>query len=139
VQAGTVLTLLALMVLTLIVSWLALLAYVWLGRPDEGSAREGVRLLPDVVRLVRRLATDPSSARGARVRLWLLLAYLAFPLDLVPDFVPVIGYADDVVIVAAVLRSVVRGAGPEAIRRNWPGTEAGLAALWRVARLPGTP
>jgi uncharacterized membrane protein YkvA (DUF1232 family) len=123
----------------LLVSWLALIAVLWFARPNDRSAREGIRLLPDVVRLVRRLATDPSTARGVRIRLWLLLAYLAFPIDLVPDIVPVIGYADDVVIVALVLRSVVRRAGPDGIRRHWPGSEAGLATLWRVARLPGSP
>jgi len=125
--------------IALLVSWLALLAYVWFGRPDDRSAREGVRLLPDVVRLVRRLAADRSLRRGIRVRLGLLLAYLAFPIDLVPDFVPVLGYADDVVIVAAVLRSVIRRAGAEAVRRHWPGTPDGLETLWRIARLPGTP
>jgi len=123
----------------LLLSWLVLLAYLWLARPDERSVREGIRLLPDVARLLKRLATDRTLDRGVRARLWLLLAYLAFPIDLVPDFVPVIGYADDVVIVAAVLRSVVRRAGPEAVRRHWPGTRDGLEALWRVARLPGTP
>jgi len=123
----------------LLVSWLVLLVYVWIRRPSAGSAVQGVRLLPDVLRLARRLARDPAASRGVRIRLWMLLAYLAFPVDLVPDFVPVIGYADDVVIVAAVLRSVVRSAGPEAIRRNWPGTPEGLEALWHVARLPGTP
>lgn len=123
----------------LLVSWLVLIAVMWFARPDEHSARDGMRLLPDVVRLVRRLAADRSAGRSARIRLWLLLAYLAFPFDLVPDLIPVIGYADDVVIVAAVLRSVVRRAGPEAIRRNWPGTRAGLETLWRVARLPEAP
>jgi uncharacterized membrane protein YkvA (DUF1232 family) len=65
--------------------------------------------------------------------------YLASPVDLVPDFLPIIGYADDVVIVAATLRSVVRRAGSDAIRRHWPGTPEGLAALWRLAGLPGEP
>jgi hypothetical protein len=73
-----------------------------------------------------------------RGRLWLLFAYLALPFDLIPDFIPVIGYADDAIIVAAVLRSVVRRAGPDAVRRHWPGTPDGLAALWRAARLPGS-
>jgi uncharacterized membrane protein YkvA (DUF1232 family) len=122
-----------------VVSWLVLFGLIWLGRPDERSAREGVRLLPDVLRLVRRLASDPTSSRGTRIRLFLLLAYLTFPVDLVPDFIPVIGYADDVVIVAAVLRSIVRTSGSRAIRLHWPGTEEGLTTLWRVARLPGTP
>ncbi len=73
------------------------------------------------------------------MRLWLLFTYLAIPVDLVPDFIPVIGYADDAIIVAWVLRSVVRRAGPEAVRRHLPGTEDGLAVLWRVAGLPGEP
>jgi uncharacterized membrane protein YkvA (DUF1232 family) len=123
----------------LLVSWLVLIVAVWLAKPDASSAREGVRLLPDVVRLVKRLAADRTLGRGVRAPLWLLLAYLASPIDLVPDFVPVIGYADDVVIVAAVLRSVVRRAGPEAVRRHWPGTPEGLEALWRISRLPGQP
>jgi uncharacterized membrane protein YkvA (DUF1232 family) len=48
----------------------------------------------------------------------------------------VLGYADDALLVALVLRSVVRRAGPEAVSRNWPGTPEGLAALRRLARLP---
>lgn len=76
---------------------------------------------------------------GVRVRLWLLFLYLAMPIDLIPDFIPVIGYADDAIIVAAVLRSVVRKAGPDAIRRNWPGTPHGLATVWRLAGLQGAP
>ncbi|MGY1727442.1 YkvA family protein [Geodermatophilus sp. SYSU D01062] len=121
----------------LLLCWLALVAALWVARPDELRARELVRLLPDVLRLVRRLAADRSLPRGVRVRLWLLLGYLALPLDLVPDVIPVIGYADDAVAVALVLRSVVRRAGADAVSRHWPGTDAGLAAVRRVARLPG--
>lgn len=54
-------------------------------------------------------------------------------MDLVPDFVPVIGYADDAVVVALALRSVVRAAGPEALDRHWTGTEQGLLAIKRLA------
>jgi len=123
----------------LLVSWLALVLFVLVTRPERGRLAEGLRLLPDTVRLLRRVAADRSVRRGVRVRLWLLFAYLASPIDLVPDFVPVIGYADDVVVVAATLRSVVRSAGPDVVRRHWPGTTEGLVALWRLARLPGDP
>ena len=71
-----------------------------------------------------------------RARLVLLLAYLASPIDLVPDFVPVLGYADDAVVVAVVLRGVVRRAGVEAVRSHWPGTDDGFAALSRLTGLP---
>ncbi|HEU4355338.1 MAG TPA: DUF1232 domain-containing protein [Actinomycetota bacterium] len=123
----------------LIVAWLVLVAYLLVHRPAEGAAREAVRLLPDTVRLIRRIAGDRGLPRGLRARLWLLLAYLAFPIDLVPDFLPVVGYADDIVIVGVALRSVVRRAGPDAVRRHWPGTDVGLRALWSAAGLPGAP
>lgn len=69
---------------------------------------QAARLLPDVVRLLARLARDPALPRGVRIRPWLLLGYLASPVDLVPDLIPIIGYADDavIVVVVAVLRSV---------------------------------
>jgi uncharacterized membrane protein YkvA (DUF1232 family) len=121
----------------LLLAWAALVVALVLARPPGGATlAEAVRLLPDVLRLVRRLAADPALPRGARVRLWLLLGYLACPIDLVPDFVPVIGYADDAIAVAAVLRSVARRAGPDALARHWPGTRAGLAAVGRLAGLP---
>jgi hypothetical protein len=71
--------------------------------------------------------------------LWLLLAYLAVPLDLVPDFIPVLGHADEAIVVAATLRSVVRHAGSEALDRHWPGTDDGLAAVRRRAGPDRTP
>lgn len=116
----------------LVVLWLALLAALWIAMPDEIRLREAMRLLPDVIRLLRRLATDRALPRGVRVRLVLLLAYLATPVDLVPDVIPVLGHADDAVVVALVLRSVVRAAGDEALDRHWPGTPEGLAAVRRL-------
>ncbi|PWI10208.1 hypothetical protein DIZ27_14200, partial [Streptomyces sp. NWU339] len=99
---------------------------------------EAIRLLPDLLRLIPRLARDRTLPRGVRVRLWLLLAYLAMPIDLVPDFIPVLGYADDAIVVAAVLRSVVRHAGADALARHWPGTDDGLIAVRRLTGLPAT-
>ncbi|WP_411374485.1 YkvA family protein [Arthrobacter sp. MPF02] len=55
------------------------------------------------------------------------------PIDLVPDFVPVVGYADDAVIVALVLRSVIKRAGAGAVARHWPGSAAGLDAILKAA------
>lgn len=120
----------------LVLLWAALLVVLWRARPDETGLKEALRLLPDVIRLLARLARDRSLPRGLRVRLWLLLGYLALPVDLVPDVVPVIGYADDAVVVALALRSVTRRAGPEALERHWPGSPAGLAAVRRLAGLP---
>lgn len=119
--------------------WAALLIALWCVKPDELGLRNALRLLPDVVRLVKRLAADPRMPHGVRVRLALLLAYLALPIDLVPDFIPVLGYADDAIIVAAVLRSVVRRAGQDAVRRHWPGTDEGYAVLARLTGIDRAP
>lgn len=120
----------------LLVVYAALLALLWRyarRHPETVSLRDALRLLPDLLRLVRRLAADRALPRGVRVRLVLLLVYLAMPFDLVPDVVPVLGYADDAVVVALVLRSVVRRAGPGALQRHWPGSPEGLAVLLRLA------
>jgi uncharacterized membrane protein YkvA (DUF1232 family) len=119
--------------------WLAMLAVLWRVRPDGMTTSAALRLLPDLVRLVRRLAADRALPRGVRVRLWLLLAYLLMPIDLVPDFVPVLGYADDAVVVALALRSVVRRAGAEALTRQWPGDPAGLEVVSRLAGVRPAP
>ncbi len=104
-------------------------------RPRGGLLREALRILPDVLRLVRRLAGDKSLPRRVRVRLGLLLVYLASPIDLIPDFVPVLGYADDAINCPAVLRGVVGRAGLDAVRGHWPGTDEGFAALTRLTGL----
>jgi uncharacterized membrane protein YkvA (DUF1232 family) len=120
------------------VLWILLVATFYvLGRrhDDPGRLRDALRLLPDVVRLLRRLAADSSLPRGVRVRIVLVGLYLALPVDLVPDFIPVVGFADDVVVVILVLRSVTRRAGPEALERHWPGTPEGLRTVRTLAGL----
>ena len=121
----------------LLLAWLALVIALVILRPRGGLLREALRVLPDVLRLVRRLAADKTLPRGVRIRLGLLLAYLALPIDLIPDFIPVLGYADDAIIVTAVLRSVVRRAGIDAVRAHWPGTDDGFTALARLTGITG--
>jgi len=127
------------LVVALAAAYAALVVALLVARPETGALREALRLLPDLLRLVRRLAGDRSLPRRVRLRLWLLLAYLAMPIDVVPDFVPLIGYADDAILVALVLRSVVRAAGPGRLAQHWPGTDDGLAAVSRLAGLPAVP
>jgi uncharacterized membrane protein YkvA (DUF1232 family) len=115
--------------------WGTLVFALLVARPRGGLLAEAIRLVPDTLVLLKRLATDARLGRGVRTRVWLLLAYLAMPFDLVPDFIPVVGYADDAIAVAIVLRGIVRRAGLEAVRRHWPGTEDGFSALCRAFRL----
>jgi uncharacterized membrane protein YkvA (DUF1232 family) len=119
----------------LLVSWLALVVALLLIRPKGNVLRESLRILPDLIRLLKDLATDRTSPKTVRIRLGLLMAYLAFPIDLIPDFIPVLGYADDAIIVVAVLRSVVRRVGIDQVRAQWTGTDDGFNALCRAAGL----
>lgn len=97
-----------------------------------------LRLAPDVVRLLKRLASDKSPPVGVRIWLGVLLVYLISPIDLIPDFIPVLGWADDAMVVAIALRFATRRAGRDAIARRWPGTPAGLTAVLRLAGLPSS-
>ncbi|KHO20425.1 hypothetical protein QQ44_28380 [Mycolicibacterium setense] len=119
----------------LLLSWLVLVVALFLVRPRGNLLSEALRILPDLLRLIPRLAKDRSLPRAVRVRLALLVVYLALPIDLIPDFIPVLGYADDAIIVTLVLRSVVHRAGLDAVRAHWPGSDDGFDALVRLAGL----
>jgi uncharacterized membrane protein YkvA (DUF1232 family) len=105
-----------------------------LGRGAE--ARGMARFVPDCVVLFRRLLSDPRLPRGRKLLLLWLVAYLAMPIDLVPDFIPVAGQLDDAILVAVVLRTVLRGAGVDLVREQWPGPDASLHAILRLAGRP---
>lgn len=103
--------------------------------PQRATLVDLLRLVPDVVRLLKRLASDRSTPTAARIWLALLLVYLLSPIDLIPDFVPVLGFADDAIVVAIALRIATRSAGSAAVERHWPGTAEGLTAILRLAGL----
>ncbi len=116
----------------IVLAWLILVAAIWLARPDNLGVGDMIRLLPDLLRLFKRVATDRAVPWMVRIELMLLLGYLVSPIDLIPDFIPVIGFLDDAVVVAIMLRIVVRTAGPQMLLKHWPGTPQGLRALCRV-------
>jgi uncharacterized membrane protein YkvA (DUF1232 family) len=124
--------------------WLALalgiIALVWLvfvvalliiGRREEARALAG--FIPDCIVLVSRLMTDERVPRRRKLLLAALLGYLALPVDLVPDFIPVAGQLDDVLVVALVLRRFLRSGGDQLVREHWPGPEQSLRLVLRVA------
>jgi uncharacterized membrane protein YkvA (DUF1232 family) len=109
----------------------AVLALVALGRRTEARALAG--FIPDCVVLVQRLLADPRVPRRRKALLALLVGYLLMPFDLVPDFIPVAGQLDDAIIVALVLRAVLRAGGRELLREHWPGPAASLNVITRLA------
>jgi uncharacterized membrane protein YkvA (DUF1232 family) len=104
------------------------------GRRDDAQAL--ATFIPDCVVLVTRLARDPRVPRRRKLLLLALIGYLASPLGLVPDFIPVVGQLDDAIIVAFVLRHVVPSGGESVIRELWPGPERSLALILRIAQPP---
>jgi uncharacterized membrane protein YkvA (DUF1232 family) len=122
--------------LALLVLWASLLAILWLVRPRDVALHELVRVVPDILRLVRRLLTDRSAPLGVRLALLALLAWLINPIDLVPEFIPVLGPLDDVVVAVLVLRYARRRLGDRAFRAHWPGTPAGYDLVSRVLGVP---
>jgi uncharacterized membrane protein YkvA (DUF1232 family) len=96
--------------------------------------------VPDCAILVGRLAGEQTLSRARRLSLLALAGYLAMPFDLVPDFIPVIGLLDDALLVALVLRGVIAAAGPEIVRRHWPGPDSSLRVVLRLgSRSPWDP
>jgi uncharacterized membrane protein YkvA (DUF1232 family) len=121
VAVGTLLVLYAGFVLALVIA----------GRRSEARALGG--FIPDCIVLFRRLLADPRVSGWRKGAIIVLIAYLAMPIDLVPDFIPVAGQLDDVIIVALVLRLALRSGGPELLREHWPGPDQSLRLVSRVA------
>jgi uncharacterized membrane protein YkvA (DUF1232 family) len=115
-------------------AWLLLLVLLILFRPRNVPLREAVRLVPDVLRLVRSLLTDRTVPLLVRFWLVVLVVWLVSPIDLIPEFVPVIGPLDDIVVAVLVLRYVRRRLGEGELRRRWPGTDDGYALLSSILR-----
>ena len=106
-------------------------ALVIAGRHSQARALAG--FIPDCVVLLKRLLAEPSLPRHRKAVLALLLGYLLMPIDLVPDFIPVAGQLDDVLIAGLALRYSLRGGGPELLAEHWPGPPESLRAVMRVA------
>ncbi len=119
----------------LLALWLlAVVLLVWTGR--KTLAKELVSLIPNVVRLFRDLLRDERVPLGSKVLLLLGTAWLASPIDLVPEFLPVVGPLDDALIAGLLLRHLVRRAGTEIVREHWRGDPRTLGLLLRVAGVP---
>src|SRR3954467_7526628 len=111
----------------------AIAALIAAGRREDARALAG--FIPDCIVLVSRLARDRRISRPRRALLFLVLGYLALPVDLVPDFLPGIGQLDDAVVLGLALRLLVRGGGTGIVREAWPGPEASLTLVLRAAGL----
>jgi uncharacterized membrane protein YkvA (DUF1232 family) len=116
----------------LLLAYLALIALlIAAGRRTE--ARALARFIPDCLVLLHRLLRDGRVPRRRKLVLLALIAYLAVPIDLVPDFIPVVGQLDDVLVAALALRYALRFGGPELLHEHWPGPDQSLRVVMRLA------
>jgi uncharacterized membrane protein YkvA (DUF1232 family) len=120
------------LVLGLAAVWVALVVLLWALRPRDVPLLELLRVVPDLLRLVRDLLADRRVPIGVRLALVVLLLWLLNPIDLIPEFIPVIGPLDDVIVAIVVLRYVRRRLGDDELRRRWRGTADGLRLVSTV-------
>jgi uncharacterized membrane protein YkvA (DUF1232 family) len=124
--------------IAIVALWIALVVALIVIRPKDLRLGDAARLMPDLLRLIAALARDGALPRRTRAWLWILLGYLASPIDIIPDFIPVIGFADDVIIAYLVLRHVFRVAGAQQLEQHWKGTPEGLTVVRRFLGVPTT-
>jgi uncharacterized membrane protein YkvA (DUF1232 family) len=98
------------------------------------ALRDIAMLVPSLAGLLARLGRDRTLPFRVRARIYVAIAYNVQPINLIPDFVPVVGMVDNVIVILWALHGTVRAGGREAITRNWPGTPEGLATVFRLAR-----
>ncbi|HEV8698421.1 MAG TPA: DUF1232 domain-containing protein [Candidatus Limnocylindrales bacterium] len=120
------------MIAAVLAAWALLVIWIWRSSPSRATVVDVVRLLPDVLRLAAGLARDPTTPRSCRIALAGLAIWIASPIDLIPEFVPVAGPLDDIVVAAIVLRWVGRRMGKDALRAHWPGTADGFGLVLRL-------
>jgi uncharacterized membrane protein YkvA (DUF1232 family) len=119
-------------IVSVVLVWAALIAMFWLLRPKDVAVRELVRVVPDLLRLLKDLIADRGSPLDVRIVLIGLFAWIISPIDLIPEFIPVIGPIDDVVVAVVALRYTRRRIGLAALRNRWRGSADGFELVARV-------
>lgn len=119
-------------VLSVVALWALLIVILWLLRPKGLPVREILRVIPDVLRLLRSIIGDKNAPKDVRLVIGLLFVWIVSPIDLIPEFIPVLGPLDDVVVAVVALRYIRRRLGMDDLRRRWVGSAEGFALLQRV-------
>lgn len=120
---------------SLLLLWIAMLVILKISSRGSSqlSIKEALFLLPETIKLFWRLARDRQTPKKVRIGLLVVFLYLISPLDIIPDFIPVLGVADEIIVIGIGLRFVVRHAGASSLDKHWKGTDSGLVALKTLA------
>lgn len=125
-------TLLVVIAVMVVLYAVAVLLLILAGR--RVAAKELALLVPNLLLLFKDLLRDPAVPRGPKVLLWIGIVWIASPIDLLPEFIPVLGPLDDAVVAALVLRFLVRRAGEDVVRAHWRGDPSTIDRILRGAR-----
>ncbi|MDQ3955468.1 MAG: DUF1232 domain-containing protein [Actinomycetota bacterium] len=101
-------------------------------KPNQTSLREYALLAPRLGRLVWRLIRDPRVPSRSKAALVMVTAYIASPVDVVPDFVPGIGQLDDIVLIAFALDQILNRVPEQIVREHWEGEEDVLGLVRQI-------
>jgi len=93
-----------------------------------------ISVVPDCIVLFKRLLGDPEVPRSRKIILLAILAYLVLPIDIIPDFIPVIGQLDDIIITVFLLRRLLKSIGADKVRSHWPGSEKSLSRILKLTK-----
>ncbi len=129
------------MILVLLITLLLLYVLFVVGLMLAGkktTARAIAGLVPDCVVLFRNLLRDKRVSLRHKLLLGVLIGYLLSPIDLIPDFIPIAGQLDDAIVVALILRTILKGTGSEIVKENWRGPERTLRSIFKIARIDYT-
>jgi uncharacterized membrane protein YkvA (DUF1232 family) len=88
----------------------------------SGTVKEALLFVPNVAKLAARLAKDRRTPRSVKWSLAAFGLYLASPVDLIPDWLPIVGYLDDLVLIAWVGGWIVRRIPAPLVQEHWDGT-----------------
>jgi uncharacterized membrane protein YkvA (DUF1232 family) len=123
-------------ILVLVGVWIVAIAGLAIaGR--RSAARALATLLPNLVVLFRGLLGDPRVSRGSKALVWFAVVWVASPIDLIPEFIPIAGPLDDAIVAALVLRYVLRRSGADVVAEHWRGDPATLNLILGVGRRSG--
>lgn len=117
------------------VTWLLIVIAVFVANRRSSNTPDLPRLLTRTIQLLGSLVHDRTLPRGLRLRIAAAILYAGQPFNLIPDWIPVIGYADNVAVIGWTVRSVIRRAGPQAVAEHWRGTPESLSVLYKALRI----
>jgi len=107
--------------------------------PPEGRSiqsrklvTDAVSLVPNLIKLISRLVKDPRVPRRSKIALGLAAAYVVSPIDLIPEVIPVLGWADDLLFLMLAIDSLIERAGKEVVEEHWDGPVDLLSVIREV-------